>query len=69
MKNEKEGWSDSTIKTSTLTIHYYKNGVSLCGRSKIDLGNKHFDKRLKDINDAYSYHCKFCIKKQIKECQ
>jgi len=59
-----EGWSDSIIRTNNLTIHYYKNGISLCKRSKVDNGNRHFDKSKKDISDAYSHHCKLCIKKQ-----
>ena len=25
-----EGWSDSIIKTTSLIIHYYKDGISLC---------------------------------------
>ena len=65
-KNRNEGWSDSYIRTNTSTIHYYKDGVSLCGRSKVDLGNRHFEKGEKNINDAYSHHCKLCIKKQAK---
>ena len=63
---EKEGWSDSVIRTTTLTIHYYKGGVSLCGRSHVDLGNRHFNTDRKHLSDAYSHHCKMCIKKQIK---
>ena len=33
-------------------------------KSKIDKGNIRFDMSLKNINDAYSYYCKICIKKQ-----
>lgn len=66
MNKEREGWSDSSIRTLSLIIHYYKDEKSLCGRSKTDMGNKYFDKSLKDITDAYSHHCKLCIKKQIK---
>jgi len=62
-----EGWSDSIMRTRTVIIHYYKDGISLCKRSKTDLGNKHFDRSEKDASDAYSYHCKICIKKQIMQ--
>lgn len=61
---DKEGWSDSMIRTNTCTIHYYKDGISLCGRSEVDLGNRIFDKGKRNPSDAYSYHCKLCIKKQ-----
>lgn len=62
----KEGWSDSTIRTTSLTIHYYKNGKSLCGKSYLDSGNIYFDKEKKSLSDRYSYHCKICIRKQNK---
>jgi hypothetical protein len=64
--SDMEGWSDSLIRTSTLTIHYYKDGVSLCGRSYTDNGNRFFDKTKKNKSDAYSHHCKLCIDKQNK---
>jgi hypothetical protein len=63
---DKEGWSDSFIRTNNCTIHYYKDGISLCGRSKVDTGNKHFEKPLKNENDKYSRHCVLCIRKQLK---
>lgn len=65
-REDQEGWSDSLIRTKSLIIHYYKKGVSICGRSKVDMGNKHFETSKKDISDAYSHHCKLCIKKQNK---
>jgi hypothetical protein len=65
-REEQEGWSDSFIRTNSLIIHYYKKGVSICGRCKVDMGNKVFETSKKDINDKYSQHCKLCIKKQNK---
>ena len=64
--SRKEGWSDSLIRTSSLIIHYYKGDVSICGRSKVDMGNKTFETSKKDITDSYSHYCKLCIKKQNK---
>jgi hypothetical protein len=64
---EREGWSDSIIRTNSLVIHYYKDGVSLCGRSRVDNGNIHYDKSEKNINDKYSCHCVLCIKKQLNK--
>lgn len=60
---EKEGWSDSIIGTGT--IHYYKNGKSLCGRAVVNNGHKIFDDSTRDLNDRYSCHCLLCIKKQL----
>jgi hypothetical protein len=63
---EREGWSDSIIRTNSLVIHYYKDSISLCGRSVVDNGNLHFDKSARNLTDKYSNHCVFCIKKQLK---
>jgi len=58
-----EGWSDSII-SRTKTIHYYKHGVSLCGRKPLDKGNRLFDISPKTKSDSYSHYCKICISKQ-----
>lgn len=59
-----EGWSDSILGNTRKSIHYYKDGVSLCGRSNIDSGHNHFDISPKVASDSYSYYCKICIRKQ-----
>ena len=64
-KDNKEGWSDSII-TYKNPIHYYKNGVSLCGKAVIDNGHKNFDKSKKYLNDKFCGYCVLCIKKLIE---
>ena len=63
MSKEKEGWSSSVIGYRRHS-HYYKNGISLCGRMETDNGHKYFDKSKRTKGDSYSYHCKICIDKQ-----
>jgi hypothetical protein len=59
-----EGWSDSIVGIGNKAIHYFKDGVSLCGRKKVDRGHRHFDKSDRNLSDKYSGHCVLCIKKQ-----
>lgn len=60
----KTGWSDSLIRPKNSKIHFYKDGVSLCGRSVVDKGNKTFETSKKDKSDVFSGFCKICIEKQ-----
>jgi len=57
----KEGWSDSIISNSK--VHYYKDGISLCGKKYVDNGNRNFEIR---TGSKYFNDCQLCIKK-IKE--
>ena len=58
-----EGWSGSYIGyTASTRIHYFKNGISLCGRKRQDSGHLHFDKER--AGSPKSYDCMFCIKKR-----
>lgn len=63
MTEIKEGWSNS-VTTRTKTTHYFKDGISLCKRAEITNGHRNFDLSEKDASDAFSFHCKSCIKKQ-----
>ncbi len=60
-----EGWSD-TILGRNNSIHYYKDGVSLCNRKKVDKGHRCFDKSDRNFSDKYSGHCVLCIARQRK---
>jgi hypothetical protein len=56
----KEGWSiDVTNKKAT---HYYKNGVSLCGKETQKFHLNNFDKSL-DYSQVLGFVCSFCHKK------
>ena len=60
----KEGWSiDVTNKKAT---HYYRNGVSLCGKETQKFYMDKFDKS-PDYSQVLGYVCSFCHKKLKKE--
>jgi hypothetical protein len=56
------GWSLSTISRGK--THYYKDGVSLCGKRKVDLSNRNFDS--KRMGNIYFHDCGICIKKEME---
>lgn len=59
---EKEGWSIDI--TSKNRIHYYKDGVSLCGKSRVKDYMTNFDKT--SGFSAMSFDCAYCEKKLNK---
>lgn len=63
MSVEKEGWSiDVTSKNVT---HYYKDGISLCGRKRLLFHMDKFDKS-KDYSQILGFNCELCLKKLNK---
>lgn len=55
-----EGWAED-ISSHGLR-HYYKDGVSLCGRAKEKHFFRNFDKE--SLGYAFAEDCKLCIKKK-----
>lgn len=58
-----EGWSLSVIKGGK--THYFRNGVSLCGKSKVNRGNKRFDKDR--MGNVFFHDCATCVKYEYME--
>lgn len=63
MRQNEKGWSINI--TSKKATHYYKNGVSLCGKAQLQF---FMDKLDDDINysQVLGSVCSLCYKKLIK---
>jgi len=60
----KEGWSiDITNKNAT---HYYREGISLCGKATQKFYMDKFEKSV-DYSQVLGFSCRFCYKKLKKE--
>lgn len=57
----REGWADDI--TTRAKTHYYKDGESLCGKTKDNFRLKHFKK---GVGDVYANDCSLCVKKEKK---
>lgn len=55
-----EGWSDTVLR-SRKKIHYYKEGVSLCGKSLVTQHNHNF---AMGGGSIYHGNCAICVNKQ-----
>jgi len=63
-KQSNEGWSiDITNKRAT---HYYKNGVSLCGKEIEKFYMDNFNKSI-EYSQVLGFHCILCEKKLRKD--
>lgn len=59
-KSKNEGWADDISKYKAKT-HYYKDGVSLCGKAIEKPYMRNFNKE--KFASKYSCDCVLCIKK------
>jgi hypothetical protein len=57
---ERVGWSGNITKKNRRT-HYYKNGVSLCGKERVEKHMRVFDATRS--GSKYFKDCVLCIKK------
>ena len=58
---KQEGWSSDVTAVRAKT-HYYKNGISLCGKAKTKHFMKNFDKER--VGNKFFCDCGICIKKE-----
>ncbi len=61
---DNEGWSIDITKKGA--VHYYKNGMSLCGKKILREYMKHFDSR-PNFSAVLGYPCSICSKKINKK--
>jgi hypothetical protein len=61
MLKEQQGWCNDITGLSGRRRHYYKNGISLCGKHKV----KHFFNIFDPDSpgDKYTQDCCICIKR------
>ena len=65
MKNiEQEGWAGDMTAPGKARTHYYKDGISLCGKALVKKHMKFFYKER--VGSKWCCDCVFCIKKQLE---
>ncbi len=59
-----EGWADNITGLYGKYSHYYKDGISLCGKWEQTFFMTNFNKD--DLHYSHSYYCSICERRRKK---